>query len=233
MDQDTTVLNLQTVLFVNNLNLTNKLDLARDILQSSTGLYDGDPLILPLPPNAPPEIPRLRLKNSDETFVCNISMNRIDCIYNSTPQSVLLPQPALSEKYQSAVADLAEVIKANYGATIFRLGFIPSFMIELHNQTSGEYIQQNFIKAGTFRHAVDFQLNVLNRYTNDDFELNKWIKFNQIRMGDEKTNKSRLVILFDINTVTEVFYNLGGPQISKFFEYAEHLIQQDLVSYHF
>ncbi|MER1958862.1 MAG: hypothetical protein ABS942_15875 [Solibacillus sp.] len=56
--------------------LANKIeDVVKDV-------FDQMPNIIPLPSEAPPEIPRVIMQSSDGVFTCNIGSNRVDFIGN-------------------------------------------------------------------------------------------------------------------------------------------------------
>ncbi|MEK4283213.1 hypothetical protein [Ureibacillus sp. FSL K6-0165] len=52
-------------------------------LESFLGnIFDKMPTVLPIPPNAPPDIPNVIMESSNGVYVCNISKTRIDFIVN-------------------------------------------------------------------------------------------------------------------------------------------------------
>lgn len=70
--------NIQSVLFIENFAFRNKLRIATRINEVVDNLFDGDPTMLDIPPNAPPEIPRIQLKDSKPIYSLNFSPTRID-----------------------------------------------------------------------------------------------------------------------------------------------------------
>ncbi len=86
---------LQAVLFIKSLDLSNPLSLAV-FLKEDKGLpFDGPETVLPVPADAPLEIPRIILKSSDGVFNCNVSANRIDLFFNETGQSKISPEEVI------------------------------------------------------------------------------------------------------------------------------------------
>ena len=72
----------QFVLFIDPLpDNSNKLDLAQKITQGTGNIFDGPPTILPIPNDAPQEIPRIILKDNTNTLNCNVCINRIDLLF--------------------------------------------------------------------------------------------------------------------------------------------------------
>jgi hypothetical protein len=74
--------NIQGVLFIENFAFRDKLGIASKINQAVDNLFDGDPIMLDLPPEAPFEIPRIQLKDSKMFYGLNFSPTRIDFFYN-------------------------------------------------------------------------------------------------------------------------------------------------------
>jgi hypothetical protein len=56
---------IQLVLFNPGMAISDKIRLANNINNTLGGLFDGDPVVLPLPPDAPPELPRILLSSKD------------------------------------------------------------------------------------------------------------------------------------------------------------------------
>ena len=69
---------IQLTLFPKNFNLVDKIKVANDLKVKMEGLFNGKSTILPLPIDAPLEIPRIILQSKDNFFGCNIAIPRID-----------------------------------------------------------------------------------------------------------------------------------------------------------
>src|SRR4030043_2038448 len=76
--------NIQGVLFIENFALRNNLRIASKINEAVNNLFDGDPTMLDLPPEAPLESPKIRLKDSKPVYSLNFCSNRIDFFYNES-----------------------------------------------------------------------------------------------------------------------------------------------------
>jgi len=79
---------LQTALFLTSLDSTRMLELATAIRNAAGGLLDADPMMLPLPSDSPPEIPRLTLRSSDRQWACQMSGNRLDLVFELSPDDL-------------------------------------------------------------------------------------------------------------------------------------------------
>ena len=61
-------LSIQTAFFTPGLIFSDKLSLSAQLIKESGNIFDGDPIMLPIPPEAPPEFPRMILKSKDENI---------------------------------------------------------------------------------------------------------------------------------------------------------------------
>jgi len=91
------VSNLQTAIFITNLDFSNKIGFISQLNQETDNLFDGDPIILPIPNDAPPEVPRIILKSQDDSYTLNLCQNRVDLFYNERDLKNFSPTHSLSE----------------------------------------------------------------------------------------------------------------------------------------
>jgi len=77
---------IQLVLFSPGIVITNKPKLVSNINDALQGLFDGDLAILPIPDDAPAEIPRIILKSNDEKYTLQITTKRVNFFYNYRPE---------------------------------------------------------------------------------------------------------------------------------------------------
>jgi hypothetical protein len=66
-----------TVLF-GNISLSDRIGVAQSLNKATEGLFDGEPTVLPIPGDAPSEIPRIMLGDKDNVCRCHISPRRIE-----------------------------------------------------------------------------------------------------------------------------------------------------------
>ena len=76
--------------------------------------FSGDMQVLPIPPDAPPEIPRVVLKSADESQVVNAGPARFDCIWNESGAAPL--------KLEQAAHQCVEVLEHYARETRVRVG---------------------------------------------------------------------------------------------------------------
>ena len=76
-----TLESLQTIIFTDGFRLNNeyeKSELLLKIKEELGDLFDENPTIIPIPNDAPSEIPRIILNNKNASLSCNISLSKIE-----------------------------------------------------------------------------------------------------------------------------------------------------------
>ena len=84
---------IQLVLFSPGVVVVNKLKTASALNDVLSGVLDGDPAIIPLPDDAPPEIPRIILKSKDEQYNLKTANSRIDFFFRYKKEQEKTPFP--------------------------------------------------------------------------------------------------------------------------------------------
>ncbi|MEN9491790.1 MAG: hypothetical protein RJA63_2239 [Pseudomonadota bacterium] len=110
-------------------------------------LFDGMPQIIPLPFEAPHEIPRVTLRSSNDKYNCNISTSRIDLIFNEQGA----PESDWFDITQDFMAKSTLFVKSMFGRTKFiRFGLIGSFFVPDKNPSATigrKYLKQDMTTA--------------------------------------------------------------------------------------
>jgi hypothetical protein len=115
--------NIQGVLFIENFAFRNKLGIASRINEAAGNLFDGDPTMLDLPLEAPPEIPRIQLKDSKSHYSLNFCLNRIDLFYNEAGK----PEKKfgnLKEDYLNYFSKIVGLVKDDYHLSTPRIALV-------------------------------------------------------------------------------------------------------------
>ena len=227
------VKNLQTAVFIPNLDLSNKIVFVSQLNQELANFFDGDPIILPIPYDAPLDVPRIILKNKDESYTLNISQNRVDLVYNEKDLIDNLPKATLSELVPSLIDKSILVIqslKNLMSVRIIRLGFIAT----LEGQTQEKatiYIRNLFLKEkALFNDLYDLNFGILKKELLNSIQSNIWFKVTPLK--DEYSQDERIVMVqFDINTEYEKFLNLNANDAYNYLEAAFRHIEDNLPDY--
>jgi hypothetical protein len=188
------LMQLQFALFFDNVDnrpdkLISKIDEALD------GVFDQIPTILPIPSDAPPEIPRVNMVSSNGVYLCNIAKNRIDFIVNymNSGNSVTVNL----ENFIKMVHAFSETI-FRY-KNIVRFGFVGRYFINDNDPVNK--IQSKYLKReiGDL-HEISIRYN--KRFERDGLVLNDVIEINQGNIVDNGiVSQVGISVQRDINNV--------------------------------
>lgn len=221
---------LQSVLFVSALDFTNKLQLAQDLKGIKSVDISGDPTVLPLPNDAPLEIPRIMLKSTDQTYNVNAGPSRIDILFKNKDydkDGISQSDPeAVTKQIIQTTLEINEVIVKKYRAEVNRLALIARVLIKF-DISSKEYLQKKFIKKPV---EQPFEINLAMLYRKDlkNFKVNKWKRFETLRNIKNPSDESAISLILDINTLPEINYKFTKDAINEFLMKASTEIDKDI-----
>lgn len=209
--QDVNLKAIQFAVFFATLNLNDRINFVSEINKVTSNTFDGEPLLIPLPSDAPPEFPRIILKSKDEKLNLNISLGRIDLIFeNKTAENLEVNEMFKSlSKLNKYIYDL--VIK-NFSGTINRLGLIITFNSNKLNLTT----VKNFINNDSVdsKNNEEVNINLFARNKIKEFDTNNWTR---ITGQSHDQNRPGFVIMDDINIRQDKLANLNSEVTEKFF----------------
>ena len=225
-------LNIQTAFFTPGLVLTDKLIQSSEIIKETGSLFNGDPIILPIPNDAPAEFPRMILKSKDERYILEIKSSRIDFIVkdekNDKPQK---NYPALFIKdYQDKLQSVSLAIINIFKAKIVRLGYVLSLQFKVDNAV--EIVKKSYIKKNKFiEDTFDFNIGFLNKITINNLDTNIWFRTNALRSPEKDKDNKVLSVMFDTNTVPEKILDLTQQDVIGFAQTTNEYIDKNLKNY--
>lgn len=215
------VSNLSAVLRA-SFNISNKLEVANSIHEPLKTILDGEPLLLPLPDEAPTEIPRISLTSKNNKYQCNISKEFIEFAYREDKPIKGLSE--LREQYLEVVGIISKVLKDKLRSTIFRNGLVIRFTIP--HETPVVSVKDKFIKSGILNTPRALELNVLDRMEWEALIINRWYR---IATKTEQSNGEKVIsVVYDINTITEKKYDFSVESSVAFFDKACTYVQDSI-----
>ncbi len=223
--------------FTPEFNITNALKIANVVFGLAGDRLDGEPTMIPIPQDAPAEIPRIILTSSDKLLSVSISPVRTNFEFR-------VPQEAMVDMidYQSYYSGMAEFFSKYSEALdlkVQRLGYVTERLIVEDNAIS--YVLERFCKDNQtqkgrpFYNTKRFEIHSLKSYGWDGFRVNSWVRIKSfpIRIkGQEK--KIVLLVENDLNTLP---YNedpgadFSATEISKYFNSIPNHLDQILRLY--
>jgi len=206
-------------------DLTDKIEIANSLNQRVKRIFDGEPVLLPIPADAPAEIPRIILTSKDHRYENNIAVDRLQLIYTEQgkPEKELND---LREDYLKIIRDIAEVVKREWKADVFRLGFIVRFLAFPSDPV--ELIMSTFIQEGAIKTPRRLEVHVLDRMTWDELEINKWYRLSSVEIPGATGGNKALSVVFDVNTIPAKRYEFGADSITAFYDRALTYISESI-----
>jgi hypothetical protein len=180
-------------------------------------LFDGDPFVLPLPEDAPHEIPRITLENKDKSYKLEVAPARVNFFRNKTREEDKIIPNEFVEVAARILTSLLDNMDAKCGriaAVLNRFAYKddPSEEIAVH------FCKDNFIKE-PFDRPSGFELHSLKKYDFlGSFNVNSWVRIKSGQMKS-KNGVSRPVVIAqqDINTLAEETRVYTSEEISSFY----------------
>jgi len=207
--------NLNAVIYVSYV-LTDRLALAGSLLEPTKDTLDGEPMLLPVPDDAPGEIPRIALTSKDGRFKCNVTKDYIELVYiGETPTKEL---EELREQWLRMLGELANVMKRKLNCTIYRLGHVARLIVS--DNKAIEVVKERYIKSGALETPRSLELHVLDRMSWDGLALNRWYRISAHPKGKADGEGKEISVIFDINTVAEKKYDFGAESLVAFYDRA-------------
>lgn len=200
---------IQCVFFIKEIRKTfNKVNIA-SVIMSKVNFLDGEPTVLPLPDDAPAEIPRIVLKANNNT--CQISLRRVDFIKEFQGEEI----SDILLDFITASKALSEVLLNDLGFVINRIGFVVSGYLEADTSAFVKeyYIKETMSKANGFDLGFHFNLEISN--TN----FNKWVRVNN--------RENILNFIVDYNTLDNLDAEFGFTEIESLLEHLRRNLVQD------
>jgi len=215
--------NIQSALFIENFAFRNKLGIASEINKCVSDLFDGDPTMLDVPPEAPPEIPRILLKDSIPNYSLNFSPIRLDFFYNE-PQKPEKTLDTLKDDYLRYLFNIAALVKDGYRLSITRVAIILKALSDVE-KSSNLLIHENFLgKKPFFKDSYSLEIHALEKTTMNGYDINRWFRIKTVR-GKPTEEDNSLLVEIDVNTLPEKPRDFSLEEIKHFFNKSIDLIK--------
>ena len=192
--------------FTPELTIPNSLRLANFIVEIMGRYVGEEPSILPIPQDAPREIPRILFKSADSKWRLDVSLARTNLVYMVDPTSA--NERMSEEEFSSVASNFFGNYQEEFSLVVQRLAFVTERAWIGNNALN--YVQERFCKesqigeSGPFHDAKRFEIHCLKKYSWEGFNINSWVrtKFLPIKSGENETAPAVLVIN-DLNTLSK------------------------------
>jgi hypothetical protein len=186
-------------------------------IKKSLPEFDGLNIVVPVPSNAPKEMPRLILKSKNGILACNVSLEKTSIAWLNKKQTRKFKRP-ISE-IQSTIIKLSDILLHHTPTyKMKRVGFIKEFVLETDEPVI-------LVTGRTIYKKIAKNLRNYNFGFTYNLTLKAWQNCNEvITIGDAKKEKGKeraLMVMDDINTFQEDDVNWGTENIKQFLQEAD------------
>ncbi len=228
------VLDITSSLFTTEFNF-NANAVLKCILEHWSDRLNGTTTAIPLPPNAPIEIPRVTMEGNSNGYKITASQVRLDVSW-----SALNPQgPIELPAFFQWTNDVFSTYKQTMGCRVVRLaGVVHKFMPLSSSEDAAQQLTEHFCpercSRDPFDRAKEFELHELKQLNMSGFTVNCWVRFKTptltIHSPNGQSKMTGVFIELDINTLVEDMpsSNYSAGDIGKFYSmlpgYCEQLL---------
>lgn len=197
------VIKYQGAIFTPDLSISNSLAILKVITDLLGEKLQGDPMILPIPQDAPAEIPRMQFTSQDKKWILTMSLARTDLIF--VDPSTLEPDDVNAEEFSELCSNFFSNFKEKLDIRVQRLAFVTDRASK--NDQASALIVKKFCKdelaqdGKPFNNANKFEIHSLKSYEWNGYSLNSWVR---IKASDLRINEEvvpALVVQNDLNTL--------------------------------
>jgi len=184
---DISINQIRSVLFIESIDGNfNKVKIAANILDN-IHLFEDEQAILPIPDDAPAEIPRIILKGKE--YECQISLKQIVFLTNSSTDTLSLKKiEELIEEFKKLIAVIIETTNMRFS----RFGFVVkgSLTIEPFSFIKEYYLKDKILTCNGYEFGFLTNLELAER------NFNKWVKY--------KNQENKVDFIIDYNTLSNI-----------------------------
>lgn len=207
---------VQLALFSPGIVISNKLRLANMINEAMDDLFDGDPIILPMPEDLPPEVPRIILKSKDEKYLLQIAINCVNFFYRSQEDTVE-EEFLIDELYDKWIKLQNQLF--TYSKTQFhRAALVTQWIVDL-STSAAPFLSAKYLREGLpFESPYEMEIHCLTKEKVAECEVNMWVRIKSIRKLSKPEQDQFLLITIDINSLAEKTYEFDEPLLKRFLD---------------
>jgi len=192
----------------------------KKLFQIEPDLFDGDPTVLPIPEDAPKEIPRITLQNNNKSLKLEVSPSRVNFFRTkiSPDDDINIENFAeLSSQFLNSYLGSVDAKCGRLAAVVRRFSLVenPGRVIAVH------FCRKEFLEA-PFDKPENFEIHAHKAYLLKGFDrVNSWVRIRSgIAQFAGQVPKSAIIVEQDINTLSkgieEKSYN--EEEITKFYK---------------
>lgn len=163
--------------------------------------FPGDPMVLPIPADAPPEIPRITLRDQSGAMELHIALSRSDLYINRRPGTDFIAEEVTEEGIE-ILERVLDVLEVRPG----RLAAIGSYFFKCDEPAAllVEHFCKNQWAEGPFANLNAFEVHAHRRLTLlEGLTVNSWIRCKIGNVNEPNVSHAAAIIERDVNTLAE------------------------------
>lgn len=216
--QDFRLVSCQATLFTPDEEVSSA-KLVRELLPKWADRFDADPTILPASAGIPPEIPRLILQSTSQTWRCQIASARIDLFWlKSVADPSNIPLDAFFREAIQRLNEYGEFL----GARVGRMAAVLNRYAE--HPAPGLFLTRHFCQdrwlTGPLAQLENCELHTHRRLSlAERFQVNFWVRSKTGTLSSGQESSPVVVVEQDLNTLLEDMETQAftSGDIEKFF----------------
>ena len=218
------------VVLFGDIALSDRIGVAQNLNKATKNLFSGEQAILPIPDDAPPEIPRIMLGDKDKIFHCYVSPKRLE-FFLGQQKGENKKLEEVQNDFLSQLTNIARAVKTELGVKVERMGIVVNSAV-FPKESPVDFLMKKFLKAGMIVAPRELNLNFLHRFVLGEFKVNRWHRFRCLSPEDKEPFEEANALLAetDINTVSEIKYDFSAEQIPVFCSQVFTFMESDLKS---
>lgn len=231
-----TIVKVLGAMFTPDFNMANSLKIANFANKLLGDRLDGEPTLLPIPQDAPADIPRITLKSSDNLLSLSIAPLRTSLEFKIPLKSIV--DMIDYSSYYSNMSKFFVEFSADLDLKVQRLGYATDRLIIQEDALS--YMMERFcnidqISEGRpFYNPKRFEIHSLKNYDWEGFQINSWVRLKYMLTKSEDEIKPSLLVHNDLNTLSyedDPGAEFKAKDIEKYFDNIPNHINQILDLY--
>ena len=175
---------------------------ARRLLSKWCAFFDAEPVQIPVPGNAPQEVPRVILQTSNNEWRCEIALSRINVHWHKQDFAKASIAP---EEFFAKALDLLLEFATTFDLRIGRLAAVTGRYTEAADP--GKSLARHFCLRkwlnGPLNRPQSFELHAHKRYELGPFAVNSWARSKTGLLKDGADLRPIILFEQDINTLAE------------------------------
>lgn len=229
------VIKFQGSIFTPDLVISNSLKFMNTVGELQGEVLQGNPTALPIPQDAPAEIPRFQFVSQDGKWILTISLVRTDLIFfdPSTSGQVGIDVETFTKKCSNFFSNYKEKLDLR----VQRLAFVTERIFpddHASNFIIGKFCRDDLAREGKpFNNVSQFELHSLKKYDWRKYRLNSWIRIKSVELKTDKTVPC-LFLQNDLNTLSideDPSQDFPREAIDKFFLGINKHLKDILIKY--